>query len=503
MKNIKKIVKDFNYKINISLFNNFRKIKNLFRYRSKSYISAFNKSLITFIVFLFVYLFYLTIPNLYEKTWIQNRIENKLLSEFKMNFSLSSEISYQILPSPNFIIKNVEILDDKNNSLNTFANIKILKIFISQKSLFNKEKIKINKILINEANFLIDDNNFHFFSQFLNKIFSNKKVIIKKSNLFFKNESKETLLINKIKKLVLYFDKKYLLNTIKLNGEVFNIPYNLKFTKDLVHKKNATLVKLDKIKIKYENESIRKNKSLEGVNIISSLSSKLRTKYKIENETLSFQSFNSKLPNNNINYKGKLNLNPFDSTINIDLEKINLKKILDTNSILFSFIKSGLLFNNNISSNIYLNSTYISNHKLFKNLKLNFILQNGNINFDNSQFLLNKIGLLTLTNSKLFKKNDKIIFNGDFNLNLSNAEKFFSFMQTPKNKRRLIKNIYFNIQFDILNNRLYLNNFKIDDLKTNTETNNIIDNLNLNKDKIDNLIIFKNLIKNIVNSYLG
>ena len=162
MKNIKKIVKDFNYKINISLLNNFRKIKNLFRYRSKSNISTFNKSLITFIVLLFVYLFYLTIPNLYEKTWIQNRIENKLLSEFKMNFSLSSEISYQILPSPNFIIKNVEILDDRSNSLNTFASIKILKIFISQKSLFNKEKIKINKVLINEANFLIDDNNFHF-----------------------------------------------------------------------------------------------------------------------------------------------------------------------------------------------------------------------------------------------------------------------------------------------------------------------------------------------------
>ena len=522
---IKKIVQDFNYKIKISLFditkkikislfditkkikisllNNYRRKNSLFKYKNKSNISTFNKSIITFIVLLFVYLFYLTIPNLYGKTWIQNKIEDKLLSEFKMNFSLSSEISYQILPSPNFTIKNVEILDNSNNNLNTFASIKTLKVFISQKNLFNQEKLKIKKVLINEANFLIDKENFHFFSKFLNKIFSYKIIKIKKSNLFFKDEDGETLLINKIHKLLLFFDKKYFLNTIELKGEALNIPYILKFTKDLVNKKNTTVAKLDKIKINYENQSNSVDKNIKGINTISFLNSKLRTEYKFGNEVLLFQSLNSKLPNNKINYKGELNLDPFDLILNIDLEKINLKKMLDNDSILLSFINSELLFNNNISSNISLNSKYVSNNKIFKNLKVNFNIQNGNIIFDNSQFLIDKIGLLTLTNGKLSKKKDDIIFNGDFNLNLDNSDKFFSYLQTPKNKRKSIKNIYFNIKFDILNNRLYLNNFKIDNLKRNKKIDNILNNFNLNKGKIENSIVFKNLINKIISSYLG
>ena len=528
MKNIKKIigktVKDFNYKINTSLYKNFREIKisflknfkaiqislfdkfiyikNLFKFKSKTKVSTFNKALITSIIILFVYLFYLTIPNLYNKTWVQNKIENKLFSEFKMNFSLSSEVSYQILPSPNFIIKNVEIVDDSNN-IKTFASIKNLRVFISQNNFFDKEKIEIRKVLINDANFLIDKKNFYFFSKFVNKIFSDKKLKIKKSNIFFKDDTEETLLINKIDQLFLYFDKKKLLNTIELQGETLNIPYNLFFTKDLINKQNKTEIKFDKIKINYKNISNNINKKYEGLNIISFLNSKFRTEYEFKNDILLFESVKSKLTNNNIYYKGELSLDPFDFIVNIDLEKINLKKNLNTNSILLSLIKSGLLFNNNISSNIHLNSNYISDHKLLKNFKANFIIQNGNISFHNSQFLVDKIGLLTIEEGKLSQKNDNIIFDANFKFNIDNSDKFFSFIQTPKNKRKLIKNIYFNVKIDVLNNQLYLTNLKIDDLKANLETENILDNFNLNEDKIDNLILFKNLLNRIVVSYLG
>ena len=498
-KNLKKIEISLRI-IKISLFKTFGNIKNLSNYKSKSEISTFNKCLIGSIVLLFFYLFYLTIPGLYGDAWVQNKIENKLLKEFKINFSLSSEISYQILPSPNFTIKNVKIFNDSDEASKTFSRIKTFKVFISQKNLFNKEKIKINKILITEANFLIDKNNFNFFKKFTNKIFSQKKIKIKKSNLFFKDEAGETLLINKIKHLVLYFDKESLLNTIELNGEVLNVPYKLNFTKDLLSKKNTTLIKSKKLKINYKNVSTEINKYDDGINIISFLNSKLKTEYKLEKKLLTFKSEDSKLLNNKINYEGKINIDPFDFNINIDLDRINLNKILDTN---FSFIKSGLLFNNNISANIFLNSKNVLDNKIFKKLKINFIIQDGSIYFNNSQFLIDKIGSLVLVDGKLVRKKNNIIFFGDFNLKLDDSNKFFSAIQTRKNNRRLIKNIYFNIEFDLLKDQLYLNNFKIDDLVTSDETHNVLDDFNRNNGQINNLIIFNNLMNKILNSYSG
>ena len=66
-------------------------------------ISKFNQYLILLISILFLYLFYLSIPSLYNKGSLQKDLSNKLLNEFNIKFSVSSEISYSILPSPHFL----------------------------------------------------------------------------------------------------------------------------------------------------------------------------------------------------------------------------------------------------------------------------------------------------------------------------------------------------------------------------------------------------------------
>ena len=122
---------------------------------------------------------------------------------------------------------------------------------------------------------------------------------------------------------------------------------------------------------------------------------------------------------------------------------------------------------------------------------------------DNSQFLIDKIGLLKLTSGIITKKNNKLAFYGNFNLKLNDSSKFYSFIQLQKDKRKSIKDIYFNIEFDLLNNQLYLDNFKIDNLKTNLETENILDNFNNDKEQIKNLIMLNNLMNKIIISYFG
>tara|TARA_B110000495_G_C22372583_1_gene242024 strand:+ start:62 stop:502 length:441 start_codon:yes stop_codon:yes gene_type:complete len=146
---MKKITKIFNNLIFRTIFKVQNKTNNKFR------ISGFNKYLITFIGLLFFYLFYLSIPILYDKGWVQNSIESKILNEFKINLSTSADISYRILPAPHFLIKNSKIIVDRTKNQKSIADVKNLKVFLSQKNFFNKKEMNLKKIIIDNANFFL------------------------------------------------------------------------------------------------------------------------------------------------------------------------------------------------------------------------------------------------------------------------------------------------------------------------------------------------------------
>ena len=137
---MKQLVKNFNNLIKRTIF----KVQN--KTNSNFKISNFNKYLITFISLLFFYLFYLSIPVLYDKTWIQSHIENQLLKEFKINFSTSSDISYRILPTPHFLLKDTKIFQNDNEQISLSSDIKNLKVFIYQGNFFNKKKCDLKRL---------------------------------------------------------------------------------------------------------------------------------------------------------------------------------------------------------------------------------------------------------------------------------------------------------------------------------------------------------------------
>jgi len=162
---MKKIVKNFNNLVKKTIF----KVQN--KTNNKFHVSNFNKYIITFIAVLFIYIFYLSIPLLYEKNWVQDTIVKKLSAEFNINLSNSFDISYRILPKPHYLIK------DSKTSL---AEIKTLNVFISQNNFFNKESIRINEVVIKEANFFLLNNNLKTLYKNSENKFSKKK--IKKKN---------------------------------------------------------------------------------------------------------------------------------------------------------------------------------------------------------------------------------------------------------------------------------------------------------------------------------
>jgi magnesium-transporting ATPase (P-type) len=99
---MKQIVKNFNNLIKKTIF----KVEN--KTNDKFHVSNFSKYIIAVIVVLFVYVFYLSIPLLYDKNWIQNKIVTKLGNEFNINLVNSFDFSYRILPKPHYLIKDTK-----------------------------------------------------------------------------------------------------------------------------------------------------------------------------------------------------------------------------------------------------------------------------------------------------------------------------------------------------------------------------------------------------------
>jgi len=462
---MKKFIQNFNNLIIKRIFKLKNKTNNKFK------ISNFNKFLITFISLLFFYLFYLSLPVLFDKTWLQSHLESQLLKEFKMNFSTSSDISYRILPKPHFLIKDSKIFKEGENKIASLANIKNLKIFINQTNFFEKKNITINHIKIDNANFSLSRDDIKSLKNNSNKKFSNKIINVNKSSIFFKDNYGETITIIKISNAFFLPDHENLINIYDIQGNVFNIPFSFNYKNKLNTPDSGVLeiiVKALKLNIfdEYDNEennlSFRKN-------VILYLNSIFTTIYKTEDHIITFNSTNSKIKHTKLNYNGELSLNPFNLNLNINLDNYEISNLFNNDSILNEFIKTELLFNENISINSSINTTLDSKNFFYQDAKINFNVTNGKINFNKTRVINKKIGLLEIDNSNLSFENDRLIFNTDIIININNSDKLFSLLQINKQFRKPIKNILINLDYDFLTKQIRFNNLKIENKEVSEE----------------------------------
>ena len=494
---MKNIAKNFNNLILKTIFKVQNKTNNKFR------ISNFNKILITFIGLLFFYLFYLLIPLLYDKGWVQNKIENIILNEFKINLSMSADISYRILPAPHFLIKDSKIILDTDKNQKSIADVKNLKIFLSQKNLFNKQKINIKKIVINKANFFLLRSDIKKLNELSNKQFIKKKIKINNSNIFFKDNLDEIITIIKINKASLFFDDKKKLNLLNLKGNTFGVPFvfDLSSKIDSGIKKQANL-KIKSLNLNIFNESIYDhNGSHYGKNIITLTNTTIKTKYDIKEKLMTFVSDNLKVSDSIFFYNGELLINPFNLDLNINLGKYRISQLFNLNSILKEFIKSELLFNENLSLDLSILARTDSINEIFQKAKINFNIVNSKINLDNTTFINDKIGLLELNKSNLFVKNNKLILNTNVLITIKDSKRLFSFLNTNKKSRKDFKNILVNLNYDFLSNQFIFNKIKIDNKDVSDQLLNMLEDFNDNY--FNNMIRSRQLINKILNIYEG
>ena len=494
---MKKIVKKFNNLIIRTIF----KVKN--KTNNNYHIGTFNKSLIASISLLFFYIFYLSIPVLYEKNWLQRNIEKKISKEFKIKLNTISDFSYRILPRPHFLIKNSKILKKDGEKNISIADIKNLKVFINQGNLFNKEKITLKSLEINNANFSLLKSDIKLLNNSSKTKFSSKKIEINNSNIFFKDNSDETIAIIKISKILLFLDDKGMSNLFNLKGEVFRIPFNLNFMKQFNSLENEEVnIYAKSLKLDIHNISNKdKDNFTVGKNVISILDSKISSNYKIKDGVMIFGAKNSKIGNSKVNYNGELSIDPFDLNLNIDLGNFKISKLLDTDSILIDLIRTKLLFNDNISIRTSIKAATKTKKEIFKDIKINFDINNGKIDLDKTKLTNKKIGTLELEDSDLFFINKRLNLNTNIIINIIDSDELFSFLQTKKKSKKKIKNILINLDYDFLAKQIKFNNLKIDGREVSDQLLRATDGFN--DIDLNNLNRTKRLLNRLLDIYAG
>ena len=488
-----KYFKYINYFINSLLEKNLNKLN----FKNLSYLFKNNKVILIFVALFVIFVTYLLLPTFYNKYELVKKLEIDLKDKLDLNFNFSQNIQYILIPKPHFIISETVIFDDQNE----ISKIDKLKIFVSLSHLFSLNNIQIKDVVFENANFNFNKNNYNFFSQLLSKSYLDGNLIIKNSNIFFRNISNEVLFINKILKMKYYYDSKEFKNIINTDNEIFNIPFSLKAFLDEDNDKIFSQVNINSMKFKIENELIMRDEKKIGKAEFTLNKVKQTAEYEFEKNYFKFHIFDKK-SSPSINYNGKINLKPFFASLDVDLNEINLNYIFSSNAIIAQFLKTEIFNHKNIDFKLNINAENIYNNSNFRNINLNSKIREGLIDTDNTKFKWKNFVDFELTESLIFVKEGELLLDGKLKINVNDYNEVYKFLLTPKNYRNKITKIDLNFTYNFDKKIAELKDIKIDN-KINQNVNKILNNVILKKHDLQNKIYFRNLLNAAFKSYTG
>ena len=483
-------------KINLSINSLLEKYLNKLNLNNLLSIIPGNKVLWTIAGLVIVFLSYLSIPHIYQKVEIHKELENQLLQKFDLNFNFSKDLNYNFFPRPHFVIKNVSIT---KNQLK-ISNIKKLHIFVSLNNLFSLKNISIKDIIIENSNFYLNKKNSDFFIKLLDKNFLKDSFIIKNSNIFFKDNEKEVLFINKIIKMKYYYDPKELKNIINSENEIFNIPYSFKLYKNK-EKKIFSKINLNFLKLQIENEIDYSNNQKRGLLKIIYDKQKSRANYKLNNNIFIFDYFD-KSNDPDFIYEGKINFNPFFSDLEGKINKLDLFTLFSSDLFFAQIFKTEILNNKNLNVNLNINANQIKQYQSFVNIFLKFKIHEGLIDIDKTKFSWNNYVNFKISYSLLYVNENQLNLDGKLLINIKNYDEIYKFLQISKNLRPLLDNVEFNFNYNFDQQIINFDTIKING-ENNEKVNKVFKKIILKKNKLQNQIYLKNIMKKVLGVYSG
>ena len=342
----------------------------------------------------------------------------------------------------------------------------MLRFFFSNIGSIDVKKLILEKIIIQDCDLRLDQENFKYFKNILDfKI--NKELEFNKTRLFVKkNKNFESILnLILIDQISVKYDLENNTNYLKSVGKLFNQKTNFQWNKNLKDKKNKFILKIKPLNFNMETIINNTSKNGSSTKIKLDKSDLVSQIYFNEKEKLiNFKSIKSKLVNSNIDYKLNFFFDPFYFDFKIDLEKIDLAKFLKKPVILEQILKKFIIGNEVLNGSVKLNILKFNGSKIFNNSNINLDINNKIISFTNSLFKVNNdIGNLKILSSNLILVNNELILNGQFKVDIKDQSNFYRLFLVPKNKRKKLKTINFYLEYNLTNKEVFISDPRLND----------------------------------------
>ena len=285
--------------------------------------------------------------------------------------------------------------------------------------------------------------------------------------MFFREskEKKDAIVLYSIKKSKIFYDKKNNHNKMNINGSIFNTKFDLNFLRNIENQGTTKFeLSLKQISTSIKNELIRlvSNKNhYKGKTSISILDYKIKTNYNIKDKLILISSDKSTENKKFINLSGKINISPFYYDIKIDLEKINIIRLVEFFFQIKNLLQKNILLHKNFNGKFSININSLNNIKLFDQANINLKFANGKLIFDDTVLISKKIGKLNFIDSKLIELNGKQLFKAKILFEINNPKEFYQTFQISKNNRIKLNDIYLEIEHNLNSNNFNINQFFI------------------------------------------
>ena len=477
--------------INTLIESYFNKIRQFILNPKKFKFDKNNRVFLGLVAVVFLTLVYFLIPAAYNKNLVQAEIENQIFQKYQISVKFNNKISYKLFPKPNFSSKNLSILNNKKE----IASVKNFKIFISVKNFFKINQVQTKDLILDKTDFNIKKNDLNFFINLMKIEPNRNKVIIKDSNIFFRNQNDEVLFLNQIINSSFYYDFKNLKNVFNSKSEVFNVPYKFIVKNDKLNKKSEIIVNSNKLVLKIENENNYSKEKNDGDLKVTFKNRNNLFSYKIRENSLNFY-----LKDSNKTYDGLIEFKPFFLESNLNYKVLKVGDFV--NPLLIQIFKSQILNNENLDAKINFNVKNIYDFGRFSDLSLKLRIEQGKMTFSNSQVNWKDNINLSFEDAMLDFKNEKINLNGKIVANIKDKNDFYRSFQINKDFRKDLKKIEFDFNYDFNEKKVYFDNLRLDN-KTNENLDKFISKFNSSDEKFFNTITFKSFVNKIFDAYFG
>ena len=488
-----KSLKNINKSINSLLERNLNKLK----FDNLKILASSNKIILTFVAVFVFFVSYLLLPTFYKQSDISKELKNELSTKFKLDFTFNQNLDYNFFPRPHFVTIDSFIIENQKK----VADINNVKIYVSLDNLFSLKNFNITEVVLENANFELNNKNSNFFIKLLNNNFLDAILKIKNSNIFFRNYENEVLFINKIKNLKYYYDQNELKNILFSENEIFNTSFSLEVINHEDKKNLYTKLNLDFANLQIENIFNYDDDTKLGSATLFFNKRKSRINYKTNKNFFEFDYFDE-VDKKNFLYNGKLNFKPFYSTLEGNAKEINISYLFGTNAIIAELIRTGILNSKNIDFKLNINANKIQNKRNFINLFLKSKIQEGLIDIDGTQIEWKNNSIIKLTDTLIFVKDGKLFLDGKSQIDIKNVKNIYKFLLTPKNFRKKIKTIDFRFSYIFGDKVIIINDIMIDG-KYHQKINEKLNNIYFRGSDMQNKIYFKNMTNALLKAYAG